>query len=185
MRTASFFTSTGPGRISIARWAPRGTPTDFAVYRPLNPAASMLKRERAEYEPLYPAILARLDPHQVVADLHRLADPHEPVLLCWKRPPFTARVWCHRRLVAAWLECELGLVVKAVGKGSAENALRAGRTSAARQTQVGCSRYDCRGGEAHHRPATSARRGLDRPSTVSYHYRRKGFSCAWKLELEV
>ena len=114
MRTASFFTYTGPGRISIARWAPRGTPTGFAVYRPLNPTAPMLKRERAEYEPLYQAILARLDPHQVVEDLHRLADPHEPVLLCWERPPFTARVWCHRRLVAAWLERALGLVVPEV-----------------------------------------------------------------------
>lgn len=71
----------------------------------------MLKMARAEYEPLYQAILARLDPRQVVEDLHRLANPHEPVLLCWERPSFTARVWCHRRWVAAWPEREWGRVV--------------------------------------------------------------------------
>ncbi len=47
-------------------------------------------------------------------DLHRLADPHEPVLLCWERPPFSETVWCHRRMVAAWLERELGLIVPEV-----------------------------------------------------------------------
>lgn len=71
----------------------------------------MLKMARAEYEPLYQAILARLDPRQVVEDPRRLADPHEPVLLCWERPPFSETVWCHRRMVAAWLERELGWVV--------------------------------------------------------------------------
>ncbi|MFO1419426.1 MAG: hypothetical protein U1F59_00400 [Candidatus Competibacteraceae bacterium] len=71
----------------------------------------MVKRARADYEPLYGAILSRLDPRQVVDDLHRLADPRAPVLLCWERPPFSETVWCHRRLVAAWLERELGLVV--------------------------------------------------------------------------
>ncbi len=43
-----------------------------------------------------------------------LADPHEPVLLCWERPPFSETTWCHRRLVAAWLERELGLIVPEV-----------------------------------------------------------------------
>ncbi len=115
MRTASFFTyTTGPGRTGIARWAPRGTPVGFRVDRPLNPTAPMLKMARAEYEPLYQAIRARLDPRQRVEDLDRLADPHEPVLLCWERPPVTATVWRHRRLVAAWLERELGRVVPEV-----------------------------------------------------------------------
>ena len=114
MRTASFFTYAGPGRIGIARWAPRGTPAGFAVYRPLNPTAPMLKMARAEYEPLYWAILSRLDPRRVVDDLRRLADPHEPILLCWERPPFSETVWRQRRLVAAWLERELGRVVPEV-----------------------------------------------------------------------
>ena len=115
MRTASFFTYTGPGRISVARWAPRRTPASFRVYRPLNPTADRLKMARADREPLYRAILARLDPRQVVADLHRLAAPHEPVLLCRERPPFSEAVWCHRRMVAAWLAETLGLEVPEQG----------------------------------------------------------------------
>ncbi len=46
----------------------------------------------------------------MVEDPRRLADPHEPMLLCWERLPFSETVWCHRRLVAAWLERELGLI---------------------------------------------------------------------------
>ncbi len=123
MRTASFFTdTTSPGRISIARWAPRGTPAGFAVYRPLNPTAPMLKMARADYEPLYWAILSRLDPRRVVEDLYRLADPHEPVLPCWERSPFSETVWRHRRLVAAWLERELGRVVPEIAPHLTDSA---------------------------------------------------------------
>ncbi len=122
MRTASFFTYTGPGRIGIARWAPRGTPAGFRVYRPLEPTAPMLKMARADYEPLYEGILSRLDPRRVVDDLHRLADPHEPTLLCWERPPFSETVWCHRRRVAAWLERALGLVVPEIAPRPTDSA---------------------------------------------------------------
>ncbi|MEE4379038.1 MAG: hypothetical protein V2J55_16220, partial [Candidatus Competibacteraceae bacterium] len=80
MKTASFFTYQGPGRISIARWAPKGIQSGFAVYRPLNPPASMLKLPRQQYEPLYQDILSRLNPHQVVDDLQQLAEGYEPVL---------------------------------------------------------------------------------------------------------
>lgn len=119
MRTASFFTYPGPGRISVARWPPRGTPAGFRVYRPLNPTADMLERPRAEYEPRYRAILERLDPRRVAADLHRLAEPHEPVWLCWERPPFSDAVWCHRGMVAVWLAETLGLDVPEVWPGPA------------------------------------------------------------------
>lgn len=117
MKTASFFTYTGPGRVSIARWVPRGTPAGFRVYRHLNPTAPMLKMARADYEPLYQAILSKLDPRQVADDLHRLTDPHEPVLLCWERPPFTQSNWCHRRMVAKWFERGLGVEVAEMEQG--------------------------------------------------------------------
>jgi hypothetical protein len=67
--------------------------------------------DRPEYERLYAAQLANLDPYQVVADLQELAGGAEPVLLCWERPPFSATNFCHRRLVAAWLETHTGVVV--------------------------------------------------------------------------
>ena len=111
MKTASFFTYTGPGRISIARYAPRGTPAGFRQYRALAPDADMLKMTQALYLPRYAAILDRLDPQQVWDDLHRLAGDQEPVLLCWERPPFTPTNWCHRRLVADWFRDRLGIEV--------------------------------------------------------------------------
>ena len=123
MKTASFFSYTGPGRISIARYAPRGTPAGFRQYRALAPDADMLKMSQALYLPRYQAILDCLDPQQVWDDLHRLAGDQEPVLLCWERPPFTASNWCHRRLVADWFHDRLGVVVPEWGVGPAQGQL--------------------------------------------------------------
>lgn len=70
---------------------------------------------RDEYERRYFDQLSKLDPEKVVKDLHDLVHPHEPVLLCWEVPPFTEDNWCHRRMVAAWLDQSLGLSVQEVG----------------------------------------------------------------------
>jgi hypothetical protein len=35
MKTASFFSYTDPGRVSIALYAPRNTPTGYQIYKPL------------------------------------------------------------------------------------------------------------------------------------------------------
>ena len=123
MKTASFFTYTGPGRISIARYAPRGTPAGIRQYRALVPDADMLKMSQALYLPRYAAILNALDPQQVWDDLHRLAGDQEPVLLCWERPPFTPTNWCHRRLVADWFHDRLGVAVPEWGAGPAQGQL--------------------------------------------------------------
>lgn len=122
MQTASFFTYTGPGRISIARWAPRGL-SGFEVYPALNPHAAMLKMVFTEFLPRYQVILARLDPWDTWEQLHRLADGCEPVLLCWERPPFTARTWCHRRLVAEWFEDRLKVRVPEIVEPSPQLTL--------------------------------------------------------------
>jgi hypothetical protein len=111
MRTASFFTYTGPGRISIARYHPRGTPVGFRVYPDLAPGPWFKTVDRVEYERLYALQLANLDPHQVLVDLQELAGGAEPVLLCWERPPFSATNFCHRRLVAGWLQEHTGIAV--------------------------------------------------------------------------
>lgn len=117
MKTACFFTYDGPGRISIARWAPKGF-SGLPVYRPLNPEADMLHLKNQEaYRRRYAAILARLDPATTWAQLHELASVAEPVLLCWERPPFSARHFCHRRLVAAWLEERLQVKVPEIDTG--------------------------------------------------------------------
>ena len=118
METASFFTYTGPGRISIARFAPRSTPAGFKVYRKLAPGEWFNSVSVEEYLERFAAeILAPLDPQTVWDELHRLAGESEPVLLCWERPPVAATElpghdFCHRRIVAQWLEERLGFVVE-------------------------------------------------------------------------
>lgn len=115
MKTASFYTYTGPGRISIARFAPRKTPAGFRMYKPLAPGPWFNSVPEAEYRKLYFAQLALLDPLAVVKDLEKLAAGAEPVLLCYERPPFNSTNWCHRTMVAEWLKKESGIEVLEIG----------------------------------------------------------------------
>lgn len=110
MKTASYYTYLGPGRVGISRFNPRGGISGYRVYRALAPWRGMLKLSEPEYRNTYfNEILAQLDPQKVVADLEALAGGHEPVLLCFERPPFTPTNWCHRRMVAEWLADKIGL----------------------------------------------------------------------------
>jgi hypothetical protein len=112
MKTSCFATYQGPGRICIARWAPRGTPAGYRMYRPLAPGPWFNSVPEPEYRRRYLGeILGVLDPRAVIAELGELAGGAEPVLLCWEKPPLTASNWCHRRMVAEWLESTLGLEV--------------------------------------------------------------------------
>lgn len=117
MKTASFFTYAGPGRISIARYAPRNTPVGFRIHGALAPTQDMLKMIKSLYLPRYSAILSALDPQETWDILHEKAGGHEPILLCWEKPPLTASNWCHRRLVAAWFEKRLGHHVEEYSPG--------------------------------------------------------------------
>ena len=100
----------GPGPHRHTRYEPRGM-KGYRRYSALAPRADMLKMPYEQYRPLYVAILERLDPAKVVEELTRMADGNEPVLLCWERPPLTETNWCHRRMVAEWLEQQLGISV--------------------------------------------------------------------------
>lgn len=116
MKTASFKTYDGPGRISIARYAPRGTPAGYRVYKPLAPGRWFNSVSQDEYRKLFFKQLADLNPESVSVRLHELAGGHEPVLLCWEVPPFHANNWCHRRMVADWFLDKLGIQVEEVIK---------------------------------------------------------------------
>ena len=113
MKTASFFTYFGPGRIAIVRGrVPVRTPGGYRIYRDLAPRWDMLTMPYDQYRTIYfSEILGSLDPVNVLEDLERLADGHEPVLLCFERPPFSASNWCHRRMVADWFAETLQLEV--------------------------------------------------------------------------
>jgi hypothetical protein len=108
MKTSAFSLYKGPGRISIARYAPRGTPAGFRIYKKLVPRGDMLKMEYPRYRDVYfGEILAALNPQHVWNDLHDLAGDAEPVLLCWENLSKRGQ-WCHRRMVAQWFYEQLG-----------------------------------------------------------------------------
>lgn len=110
MKTSSFFLATGPGRISIARFAPRGIEPGYRTFRALAPGAWFKTVSRERYRELYfGEILGKLDPRVTFDTLVKLAGGAEPTLLCWERPPFTGANWCHRRLVAEWFRETLGV----------------------------------------------------------------------------
>jgi hypothetical protein len=71
----------------------------------------MLRMPYEQYRAEYFHILEALDSERVVEELAALAHPYQPVLLCWERPPITASNFCHRAMVAEWLNRELGLKV--------------------------------------------------------------------------
>lgn len=116
MKTASFFTYFGPGRIAITQGrVPRSVPGGYRYCRALAPTWAMLELPYEQYRSVYFAeILGRLDPTMVMGDLERLAAGHEPVVLCFERPPFSAINWCHRRMVADWFAETLQLDVPEV-----------------------------------------------------------------------
>lgn len=111
MKTSSFHVYKGLGRISIARYAPRGTPAGFRIFPGLMPGKWFNSVPQAKYRELYFAALAQLDPQTVWDQLHAMHPDVEPVLLCWEKPPFTETNWCHRRMVAHWFSDKLGIEV--------------------------------------------------------------------------
>ena len=123
MKTSNFsHNAKDPGAISIARSTPPWA-GQIQYYRPLWPTAKLLRWTKtlqrldqweayheAEYVEAYHATLARLGPQTVWDDLYTLVAPHEPILLCWESPG----AFCHRRLVAEWLQQHLGVEVPEV-----------------------------------------------------------------------
>ena len=83
----------------------QGVPKWFSgeVYKALAPTWEMVRMKDMErYIKLYHAqILGKLDPHKTAKLLEN------SILLCWERPG----EFCHRRLVAEWLERETGIIV--------------------------------------------------------------------------
>ena len=119
MKTSSFRLYSGPGRVSIARYAPRWTPAGYRVMKALAPHGHMLKMGYAQYRLIYfQDILGKLDPQETWDKLHALAGDAEPVLLCWETLKQPGE-WCHRRMVAEWFERQLGVVVDELPPGGA------------------------------------------------------------------
>jgi hypothetical protein len=101
-------------RIGISRGTPRGQ-RGFLVYRKLQPGPGTLKLPDAQFTEHYcRQILGRLDPRQTVDELIVLAAGRVPALLCFEHTHSPA--WCHRGIVSAWLQAEIGLDVPEYGR---------------------------------------------------------------------
>lgn len=109
MMTCSFFRMRnipdGMEPVSIARGHPRWY--NGRKYLPLAPTWHMIKGlSRHDYCREFDAMLDQLDAEDVYRELGENA-----VLLCWEPP----NVFCHRRMVAEWLEDSLGVNITEVG----------------------------------------------------------------------
>lgn len=93
-----------PQAVAISRGTPRGWPGK--VYKPLAPSWNLVKiADPPEFIRLYRAqVLDKLDPRQVLLDL----GGDDFIMLCWEAPG----EFCHRLVVAAWLQKELGVTVE-------------------------------------------------------------------------
>jgi uncharacterized protein YeaO (DUF488 family) len=110
IRTSSFFSYRGPLGVSIANSAPQFY--NGPSYRPLVPSWILVKDYRdgkigkEEYIEVYLKQLQSLNPNKVYEELFKIHGEN-PVLLCWE----PAGEFCHRRIVAKWLEETLGVAV--------------------------------------------------------------------------
>ena len=93
-----------PQAVAISRGVPRGwRGARCTVLAPPRPLIKIMDPET--FIPLYKAqVLDKLDPHKIIKDL----GGDNFILLCWEDPG----VFCHRRVVAAWMQKEAGVIVE-------------------------------------------------------------------------
>lgn len=115
---AKQYAERGYALVSIARVAPWFIAKEFKVY-PLEELAPTdeilaLKDKTSEYTKRYTAeILKKLDPIRIMSSLSLIARQegvNKVVLMCYESP----EKFCHRHIVADWIEKNLGLAVSEV-----------------------------------------------------------------------
>ena len=103
------YTSAGLFPVSIALSARY---FNGALYRKLNPDYSYMNDLESEYVPKFNQKLKNLSAKSVIKELEELSLGKDVVLLCHEK----AGEFCHRMLVADWLNRELGIEVPELGK---------------------------------------------------------------------
>jgi len=107
MQTSNFkLSGRDPNAVAISRGVTRGF--KGRRYMPLAPATWALVKEKDEtrFREQFQEQLAKLDAKAVLKEVGE-----DAILLCWEKPG----VFCHRRIVAEWLERELGISVPESG----------------------------------------------------------------------
>ncbi|XDD52514.1 DUF488 family protein (plasmid) [Leptospira sp. WS92.C1] len=90
--------------ISIARYARHW---EGFKYFPLAPDGETLKMPLREYTEKFHSKLSKLNVKNIIEELKAISDESDIALLCYEKPGD----FCHRRLVAEWIEKETGMVV--------------------------------------------------------------------------
>jgi len=100
----SYYAKSGsnPNAVGISRGVPKWY--QGKIYKPLAPPWELVKvTDEVLFRDIYhKRVLSKLNPQQVMAALGENA-----VMLCWEK----TGEFCHRRLVAEWLEKALGISV--------------------------------------------------------------------------
>jgi hypothetical protein len=107
MFTSNFkLSGNNPNAVAISRGVPKGW--TGRRYYPLAPKTWALVKETREdiFREQFGRQLTNLDAHAVMEELGP-----DAILLCWEAPG----EFCHRRLVAKWLERETGIAVPELG----------------------------------------------------------------------
>ena len=97
------------GRLPQAVAICRGLPRNWTgrSYKPLAPSWKLIKAgldQKAFIKAYRAEVLDKLDAMQVIRDL----GGDNFIMLCWEAP----REFCHRRIVAAWILSETGILVE-------------------------------------------------------------------------
>lgn len=114
--TGSWRTYKGPGRVGICQGNPCGEPSGYRMFKTLAPSWDLVRnhRDQAHYRHRYfREVLADLNAQAVVDSIRSLGNPDSglAIMMCYEVPPFTDTNFCHRRMVAEWIEDKIGLVV--------------------------------------------------------------------------
>jgi hypothetical protein len=101
--------------VSTSRGRPRWSlPFSYRRLDELAPGdAAWREQEQEAFEGAYRAQLEALGVEKIVSDLEGIGDGRPLVALCWEKPG----QFCHRRLLADFLEREAGIVVPELRAG--------------------------------------------------------------------
>jgi hypothetical protein len=100
-------------RIGISRRQPRYA-RKITEYKALAPGPWFSSTDDGTFRELYIKQLQHLDPKRVLEGLSTLSHNQDVALLCFE-PSIASGPWCHRGLVSAWFNDELGLQVYEFG----------------------------------------------------------------------
>ncbi len=104
--------------LGISRGTPRRSPGfRYKLLRSLAPDNRVWAQEdRDAFEAAYLDQLDALAAETILADLQRIAGDHPAVLLCWEMLAEPDE-WCHRRLLACYIEEQTGIEVPELRPG--------------------------------------------------------------------